>query len=60
VVSLACAHPAKFPDAVREATGKIADLPPHMADLYDREERVTVLANDLATVQAHIRGAVSQ
>jgi len=55
VVSLSCAHPAKFPDAVRDATGQIAELPPHMADLYDRDERVTVLANDLKTIQDHIR-----
>ncbi len=55
VVSLSCAHPAKFPDAVKDATGRIAELPPHMADLYEREERVTVLPNDLAVLEAHIR-----
>ncbi|MCL4132195.1 UNVERIFIED_CONTAM: hypothetical protein GTU68_007581, partial [Idotea baltica] len=55
IVSLACAHPAKFPDAVKEAAGEIAELPPHMADLYERDERVTVLPNDLAAIQAHIR-----
>jgi threonine synthase len=55
VVALACAHPAKFPDAVSAATGVRPALPPALADLYEREERVTVLPNDLATVQAFVR-----
>ncbi|MDB2325133.1 threonine synthase [Alphaproteobacteria bacterium] len=39
VVALACAHPAKFQEAVAKATGKIPPLPPHLADLMDRPER---------------------
>jgi threonine synthase len=60
VVALATAHPAKFPDAVEQATGARPALPPRLADLFEREERVTVLPNDLARVQefvrAHARG----
>ncbi len=52
---LGTAHPAKFPAAVEKATGFRPPLPPHLHDLYDREERFAVLPNDLATVQAHIR-----
>jgi threonine synthase len=55
VVALACAHPAKFPVVVAEATGIHPALPPHLADLFQRPERVVTLANDLATVQAYIR-----
>ncbi|WP_394181393.1 threonine synthase [Yoonia maritima] len=55
MVTLATAHPAKFPDAVKEASGVAAPLPPRMADLYDRPERVTRVANDLAALQAVIR-----
>lgn len=40
IVSLACAHPAKFPDAVVQATGEVPSLPPHLADLMSREERI--------------------
>ena len=40
IISLACASPAKFPDAVEKATGVHPALPPHLADLMDREERV--------------------
>jgi threonine synthase len=55
MITLATAHPAKFPDAVKEA-GYPEDpaLPPHMADLFDREEQYTVLDNDSQVVQQFI------
>ena len=59
VVALGTAHPAKFPDAVEKATGQRPALPPALADLYRRRERFTVLANDLAAVEAHIRDQVA-
>lgn len=52
MVTLATAHPAKFPDAVEQATGTRPMLPPHLADLFDREERTQTVANDLAAVQS--------
>lgn len=55
MVTLATAHPAKFPDAVSAATGHYPALPDRMADLFDRPERVTPIENDLATLQDHIR-----
>jgi threonine synthase len=55
VVALATAHPAKFPDAVERATGLRPPLPPHLADLLDRPERFTVLANDQGAVERFIR-----
>ena len=54
MVTLATAHAAKFPDAVERATGRRPELPPHMADLFDRPERVTRVANDLAAVEAEV------
>ena len=53
VVTLATAHPAKFPAAVKEAG--LDDeplLPHHLRDLFDRPERCEVLPNDLAVVQS--------
>ncbi|MDG1286807.1 MAG: threonine synthase [Rickettsiales bacterium] len=44
MVTLATAHPAKFPDAVKEAIALTPDLPPHMADLYEKEERMVILS----------------
>lgn len=54
MVSLSTAHPAKFPEAVKEMTGAHPELPPHMADLFDREEKCDVLPNDLETLKAYI------
>ena len=53
-VVLATAHPAKFPDAVKQATGVAPDLPDSMADLHERAERCTVLDNDLSAVRRYI------
>jgi threonine synthase len=55
IVALACAHPAKFPDAVEAATGIRPALPSFLADLMTRRERVTILPNDLAAVQRFVR-----
>ena len=55
MITLATAHPAKFPDAVEAAMGVRPALPPRMADLFDRPERVTRVGNDLAALQAIIR-----
>jgi threonine synthase len=55
MISLATAHPAKFPDAVEQAVGFGPPLPKRMADLYERPERVTEVANDLAALEALIR-----
>jgi len=52
IVTLATAHPAKFPDAVERATGIRPPLPPHLADLLARPERTETVANDLAAVEA--------
>jgi len=55
MVVLATAHAAKFPDAVQAATGTRPDLPPHMADLYTRPERLTRCANDLDALKTLIK-----
>ena len=55
VIIAATAHPAKFPDAVQRATGFHPPLPPALSDLYEREERFSVLPNDLASAQAFVR-----
>jgi threonine synthase len=53
-VALACAHPAKFPEAVAAATGQHPALPANLADLMTRRERITVLSNNLAAVQRFV------
>ncbi|MBA2283365.1 MAG: threonine synthase [Acidimicrobiia bacterium] len=59
VVCLATAHPAKFPDAVEQATGIRPALPERLADLFDRDEHYDVLPADPAVVGAHVRAAVA-
>ncbi|BBK39599.1 threonine synthase [Allostella sp. ATCC 35155] len=54
MVALASAHPAKFPDAVERATGIRPRLPERLADLLERPERMTVLPNDLAVIEAFV------
>jgi threonine synthase len=51
MITLATAHAAKFPDAVEAACGIRPELPAHMADLFERPERVTRVANDLAAIK---------
>ena len=55
MITLATAHPAKFPDAVEAATGLRPPLPMRMADLYDRPERVTEVQADLHAIEDLIR-----
>ena len=53
-ITLATAHPAKFPDAVKKATGVHPALPDHVADLFDRNERIVNLPNDLQAIEAFV------
>ena len=55
MVTLATAHPAKFPAAVKAATGIEPPLPAWLADLYQRPERFSVLANDQGEVETFIQ-----
>jgi len=58
MITLATAHPVKFPEPVVKAGLESPQLPTHMADLFEREERYEVLANDLSKVQGFIAGHV--
>jgi len=59
MVALATAHPAKFPDAVEQATGIRPPLPDRLDDLFDREEHYAVLPNHVEAVRPHIVAALS-
>ena len=54
IVTLATAHPAKFPDAVERATGHRPRLPSRVAELIDRAERYDTLPADLAEIEAYV------
>lgn len=55
MVMLACAHPAKFPDAVRRAIGIDPVMPEKLARVKTRAEQLIVLPNDLDKVRNYIR-----
>lgn len=47
MVTLACAHPAKFPEAVQQAMGDAPVLPPRLAAVMKKTEHLTVMPNSL-------------
>jgi threonine synthase len=59
VVAVATAHPAKFAEAVRDATGITPDLPVRLADLFARPERYVTLPAELAAVERHIAATLA-
>lgn len=57
VVTLATAHPAKFPDAVQAASGAKPELPQRLRWILTAPERYDVLPADLAALKDHIARA---
>lgn len=55
MVTLSTAHPAKFAEAVTQACGVRAELPPRYMGLMDRPERCVTLPNDAAAVREHLQ-----
>ena len=54
IVTLATAHPAKFPDAVERATGQRPAWPARVGDLFDREERYAELPGNYDAIAAYV------
>lgn len=54
MVVLATAHPAKFPDAVKSATGIDPALPDWLSDLMARRENYKVLPSDLKMIEDYV------
>jgi threonine synthase len=54
MVTLATAHPAKFPAAVKSASGIDPALPTWLADLMVREERFDILDAELKAVETFV------
>ena len=54
MITLATAHPAKFPDAVKSASGIDPALPSWLSDLMHREKTFDVLQPDLDSVETYI------
>ena len=54
LISLATAHPAKFPDAVEKASGLRPELPHRLAYLMSAKEKFSILPNDPEAVKTFI------
>ena len=58
VVSLGCAHPAKFPDTVEEAAGMAPETPSALADVLAAREHLQTIDNDLSALAAFLEQGV--
>lgn len=58
MITLATAHPVKFPEPVVKAGLDAPQLPVRLSDLMEREERFSVLPNSIAEVHAYIASHV--
>lgn len=55
MIFTACAHPAKFADAIRSAIGEDPPIPDRLAAVFDKEEAYDVTGDDLSAVQSKVR-----
>lgn len=58
-ITLSTAHPVKFGAAVQDATGVAPQLPAHLSNLYEREERFMSLPNSCDDLKALVAGRAS-
>ncbi len=59
MITLATAHPAKFPDAVEKACNLRPALPKRMSDLFEREEYLNRVSNDLKKITYFVKDRVT-
>jgi len=55
MICLATAHPAKFGEAVQQATGREPEIPPSIADLAEREARCELMEADADLVRDYLK-----
>ena len=53
-ISLACAHPAKFGNAIKKAIGKDPIFPKDLENIFDKKEKMTILNNETEAVKSLI------
>jgi len=59
MITLATAHPAKFPDAVEKASGTRPALPERMSNLFQRDERLSQVSNNLDEITSLIKDRIT-
>jgi threonine synthase len=53
-ISLACAHPAKFADVIKKATGEDPFFPKELDNIFYKEEKMTILPNNSEEIKSFI------
>ena len=59
MITLATAHPAKFPNALKKAIGLRPKLPERLDGLYEKPERVTNVDNNLKVLKTLINDRIN-
>ena len=54
LISIACAHPAKFGNAIEKATGNAPDFPKEIQNIFDKSEKMTILPNNSKEIKSFI------
>jgi threonine synthase len=55
IVTLATAHPCKFPDAIEKAINLKAQLPKELSFILDEKENYDIIENNLNKIKKHIK-----
>jgi threonine synthase len=58
MITLATAHPAKFPGAVEAASCVFPALPARMVDLFERDERITRVTGGVSDIKTIIKDRI--
>ena len=54
IISLACAHPAKFPQVIKKSIGIIPEFPSHLDQIMSKKENFKIIEPNLKDVQEYI------
>ena len=54
IISLACAHPAKFPQVIKKSIGIFPELPVHLGHIMNQKENFKIIQSDLKDIQEYI------
>ena len=54
VISLGCAHPAKFSDAIKKAIGTEPSLPKELKNILDKKEKMNIMSNNTEDIKNFI------
>ena len=54
-IILSTAHPGKFPEVIKEVTGKYPELPDKAKKVIEEKEKFDILPNDLNIIKKFIK-----